>query len=174
MKRTIFALAVLSVCTAFSVAAPAIVPFNDPAKCIEIPIRFGLKPTIGSKPVWKDLGLGWSSQTTVETYKGGLSKVGDVSNEVSCYFSSKVEAEIQFVRIKANCFNAAGEGATLKKFRELVRGMLTELGIKDDTKILANLEEGKSEEIDAPTYTASFTREPFRFGYGMTFTLTSK
>jgi len=154
-------------------AEPAIVAFRSPDTCIKIPLKSGFK-TIDDKPVvWQKTELGWLSQTTVKTHVGKLMKVGDVDNSVSCFFSGD-KAYIEFVRVKADCYNADGINPTLNKFREIVELLSTDLGIESPKNILKNVDPEKGKVIDAATYKITVNKVPYKIGYGWIFKLETK
>jgi len=149
-------------------------PFDEPAKCIEIPLKLGLKPGTGPKPTWKDLGLGWMSTTKMQTHTGRFRRVGDVDNDITCLFYSEKQDFVQYVRVTANCFNKDGESTTLTKFRAVLTGLVQELGIPDAVTSLASIPPDEDSKLDGKTYTIEFKREKYEMGYGWTFTLTTK
>jgi len=149
-------------------------PFRDPAKCIQIPIKLGLRTTTGQNPTWANLGMGWSSMSEVKTHTGKFSRVGDVDNSITCLFNSGDKEFIQWVRVTADCFNQEGEHATLAKFREVVTEMLKEFGIADAIATINSIPPEQDTKIDGNTYTVEFKREEYKIGYGWTFTLTTK
>lgn len=145
-------------------AEPLLVAFKTPDDCIKIPVKAGLAP-IGNKVEWVDLGIGYASQTTIKTHKGNLSKVGDVDNDVGCYFEGQKEY-IESVTIRANCFNSEGTAATIEKFRQVVELLATELKIDDPKGILKNVDPVKGKTIDGATYKITVTKLPYKIGFG--------
>lgn len=147
--------------------------FRSPEDCIKIPLKVGFKP-IADKPLeWRETELGWLSHTTIRTHIGQFTKVGDVDNDISCFFSGE-KNYIEFVRVTADCFNADGIEPTIKKFREIVELLGTELGVESPKDILKNVDPAKGKVIDAATYKITVEKTPYRIGYGWVFKLDTK
>jgi|UPI000489DF85 hypothetical protein len=154
-------------------AQPSFESFRSPEQCISIPVKAGFKP-IGDKPLaWRQEELGWLSNTTIKTHVGQLKKVGDVDNDISCLFSGEKE-HIQYVQVKANCYNPDGAEPTIKKFREVVELLVTDLGIESPKDILKNVDPAKGKEIEGATYKITITKLPYKIGYGWMFKLETK
>ncbi|MCH7227346.1 hypothetical protein [Haloferula sp. A504] len=167
-------LLILAACCSTACAEVAFAPFRKPKECIELPLKYGLKPLAGPQPTWRDLGLGWTSQTEVTTHKGGLTKVGDIDNDVTCLFSSSGEESIESVKVTANCFNAEGATATLKKFRQVIEGLLQAWNVDRSAEVFAKFDPTEGRKIEGETYVIELQHEKFRTGYGIVFKMTTK
>lgn len=174
LRPILFALAGFALFAIPSYAEGLFKPFADPARCIRLPLKYGLKTSTGVPPSWQDKGLGWYSQTEITTHKGRLTRVGDVDNNITCRFQSDNASAIKYVVVKANCFNAEGEGATLAKYNQFVTDLLKDLGIQNIDPILKGADAKKGKEISTDTYSITIKREEFKFGYGWVFQLDSK
>jgi hypothetical protein len=153
----------------------AFTPFRTPEECIRIPLELGFQPAEGLSSGWTSFAGVWGNYTTIITHRGRLSRVGDVDNEITCDIESKFEDSVEYITIRANCFNSSGEQATLEKFRSVVTGMLKELGISEALSELSSIPPSSNKKIDGDTYTIEFKREnDFQFGYGWIFLLTTK
>ncbi len=148
--------------------------FEKPKDCIAIPAKYGLQPISGSVPAWKNLGLGWFSQSSILTFKGNKQRVGDMDNEITCLFHSSVENRVEFMRLTADCFNSGGVNPTVTKFREVGTGILGDLGVPEPGEIFKHADPLKGKEISTDAYTISLKREAYRIGYGWILTLTAK
>jgi len=173
MKKFIITITLILTCIGLAAAEVAFEPFRKPQQCVDLQTKHGFKAYKGVKPIWKSSELGWYSQTQMTTHKGGLTKVGDVDNDMTCYFSGE-KSSIKFVRIKANCYNPEGAAATLKAFKKVVAGLSLDLGVADPNKILSKVDPVKGKTIDTDTYTIEIKRDTFKLGYGWVFTLTTK
>jgi hypothetical protein len=152
---------------------PTFEPFKSPDKCISIPTKAGFK-SISDKPIaWREEELGWLSHTKIITHVGQLKKVGDVDNDISCFFSGEKDY-IQYVQVKANCYNTDGAEPTIKKFREVVELLGTDLGIDSPKDILKNVDPAKGKVIEAATYKITIKKLPYKIGYGWIFKLETK
>ncbi|WP_411825369.1 hypothetical protein [Luteolibacter sp. AS25] len=155
------------------VAEAAFKPFRSPEECIKIPLKAGFKP-ISDKPLlWRETELGWLSHTTIRTHNGQLKKVGDIDNDISCFFSGEKEY-IEFVRVTADCFNPDGTAPTITKFREVVELLARDLGIEAPEEILKEIDPAKGKVIDAATYKITVEKVPYKIGYGWVFKLETK
>lgn len=161
-------LLILAACCSSVCAEVAFAPFRKPKECIELPLKYGLKPLSGPKPTWKDLGLGWNSQTEVTTHKA------DIDNDVTCLFSSSSEESIESVKVTANCFNAEGATATLKKFRQVIEGLLKAWNVDRSAEVFAKFDPTEGRKIEGETYVIELQHEKFRTGYGIVFKMTTK
>lgn len=159
---------------AFSSAGePLFLAFRNPAECVKIPQKAGLA-YYGKSIEWKDMAGQWSSLTILKTHTGKFMKVGDVDNDVCCFFAGEQEAFIDYVSVKANCYNADGEAATMKKFREVVELLAAELKVENPKEVLKNVDRVKGKSIDTATYKFTVSKLAYNIGYGWYFKLETK
>ena len=98
-----------------------------------------------------------------------------MDNDITCDIESKFKDSVEYITIRANCFNSSGEQATLGRFRSVVTELLKELGIPDAISEFNSIPPVSNKKTDGDTYAIEFKREnDFQFGYGWTFILSSK
>ena len=148
-------------------------PFKDPKTAIAIPLQVGLVTDSGAHPVWRDLGYGFSSQTSIKTHRGAMRRVGDIDNDVTCTFGGKGDA-IESVRVTANVFNLAGEDPTKAKFADLVRALSSawKIDLPQGFCLVTSYKAKNRAEGDG--WLAEIWKEKYNFGYGLILQFSAK
>lgn len=155
--------------------SPKIPLFRTPQQAAALPLELGLKDTVSGKPLWRDDGSGgWYALSSIVTYQGKLSRVGDVDNNIECLHESGSRSRVDRVTWTARVFNPDGQAVTLPKFKAICLKYVTKLGCKIPPGLFVdvNPETGQTLETEEGTY--QIQKLAFKMGFGWQFRVTSK
>jgi|JI10StandDraft_1071094.scaffolds.fasta_scaffold698335_1 hypothetical protein len=155
--------------------SPKIPLFRTPQQAAAVPLELGLKDIVSGKPLWRDDGSGgWYALSSVITYRGKQSKVGDVDNTIECLHESNSRSRVDRATWTARVFNPDDQAVTLPKFKEICLKYVTKLGCKMPPNLFVdvNPETGQTRETDEGTF--EIQKLAFKLGFGWQFRVTSK
>lgn len=153
--------------------APKVPLFRDPLRATESVLNMGLTDTAPGKQAWRKTDPGWYGLAKMVTHKGGLSKVGDVDNDITCMHSSDYVDHVKSVRWTANVFNEAGAAATLPKYKELCMKYAQSLGCPIPLELFQNVNPTNGQKLETEEAVFEIKRLAYKLGYGWEFMITS-
>lgn len=147
--------------------------FRSPQQAAKTPLDLGLVDTAPNRPAWRDGELGWYSLAKLVTHKGGLTKVGDVDDDITCMHSSRTKERVEYARWTANVFNQA-DTTTAPRFKELCLAYVRKLGCDVPTALFDKVDPINGQRFDTPAATFELKKLSYKLGYGWQLTITAK
>jgi hypothetical protein len=147
--------------------------FRSPQQAAKASLDLGLVDTDHTKPAWREGELGWYSLAKLVTHKGGLKKVGDVDDDITCMHASKTKEQVEYVRWTANIYNRA-DTTTAPRFKELCLAYVRKLGCEVPVALFDKVDPINGQHFDTTAATFELKKVSYDLGYCWQLTITAK